>query len=150
MKLNNFRVNALTISTLVFANYLININKKVTVISGLLLIIILLFYKKYFSNNLDVDLENNLLPSPLVILLFFPITYIMQNHLLQFETITWDTSSYLVASQEIGRGFIPFETQWESKGPLLLYLYYFLSNIVDGNYVYFKLINDLFYSLLRF
>ena len=144
MKLNNFRVNALTISTLVFANYLININKKVTVISGLLLIIILLFYKKYFSNNLDVDLENNLLSSPLVILLFFPITYILQNHLLHFETITWDVSSYLVASQEIGRGFIPFETQWESKGPLLLYLYYFLSHIVDGNYVYFKLINDLF------
>jgi hypothetical protein len=147
MKLNNFRVNALTISTLVFANYLININKKVTVISGLLLIIILLFYKKYFSNNLDVDLENNVLSSPLVILLFFPITYILQNHLLQFETITWDTSSYLLASQEIGRGFIPYETQWESKGPLLLYLYYFLSHIVDGNYVYFKLINDLFIFL---
>ena len=72
MKLNNFRVNALTISTLVFANYLININKKVTVISGLLLIIILLFYKKYFSNNLDVDLENNVLSSPLVIYYFFP------------------------------------------------------------------------------
>ena len=71
----------------------------------------------------------------------------MQNHLLQFETITWDTSSYLVASQEIGRGFIPYETQWESKGPLLLYLYYFLSHIVDGNYVYFKLINDLFLYL---
>ena len=85
--------------------------------------------------------------SPLVILLFFPVTYILQNHLLQFETITWDTSSYLLASQEIGRGFIPYETQWESKGPLLLYLYYFLSHIVDGNYVYFKLINDLFIFL---
>ena len=56
-----------------------------------------------------------------MVLLFFPITYIMQNHLLQFETITWDVSSYLVASQEIGRGFIPFETQWESKG-----LFYFI------------------------
>ena len=49
MKLNNFRVNALTISTLVFANYLININKKVTVISGLLLIIILCFIKNIFQ-----------------------------------------------------------------------------------------------------
>ena len=130
MKLNNFRVNALTISTLVFANYLININKKVTVISGLLLIIILLFYKKYFSNNLDVDLENNLLSSPLVILLFFPITYILQNHLLHFETITWDVSSYLVASQEIGRGFIPFETQWESKGQHLIYKSYLDDDII--------------------
>lgn len=57
------------------------------------------------------------------ILIFF--TYLLsvlitQNVHLNFEVISWDIPSYLVASQEINNGFLPFETQWESKGPLFL------------------------------
>lgn len=74
----------------------------------------------------------------------------MQNSLLNYETITWDVPSYLVASQEIGLGYLPLETQWESKGPLLLYIYYFISELVGKNYIYFRLFNDfiLFISIL--
>ena len=52
--------------------------------------------------------------------------------------------------QEIGLGYLPLETQWESKGPLLLYIYYFISEIVGKNYIYFRLFNDfiLFISIL--
>ena len=57
--------------------------------------------------------------------------------------------SYLVAAQEIGRNHIPFETQWESKGPLFLYLYYFNSQLVSNNLVHFKLLNDLLSFLHR-
>ena len=49
-------------------------------------------------------------------------------------------------------GFLPFETQWESKGPLTIYVYYFLSFISGNNYVLFKLLNDLilFFTILIF
>ena len=50
--------------------------------------------------------------------LFFLFVIITQNRFLNIETITWDISSYLVASNEIDKGFLPLETQWESKGPL--------------------------------
>ena len=43
----------------------------------------------------------------------------------------------------LDNGSIPLETQWESKGPLTIYIYYFLSNLVGSNYVLFKLINDI-------
>ena len=71
---------------------------------------------------------------------------------MNIETITWDVSSYLVASNEIKYGFLPFETQWESKGPLTIYVYYFLSFISGNNYVLFKLLNDLilFFTILIF
>ena len=75
------------------------------------------------------------------ILLIF--TIITQNRFLNIETISWDVSSYLVASQEIGRGYVPLETQWESKGPLFLYLYFLVSKLSLNNLVYFKIANDL-------
>ena len=75
------------------------------------------------------------------ILLIF--TFITQNRFLNIETISWDVSSYLVASQEIGRGYVPLETQWESKGPLFLYLYFLVSKLSLNNLVYFKIANDL-------
>jgi hypothetical protein len=79
------------------------------------------------------------------ILIFF--TYLIsvlitQNVHLNFEVISWDIPSYLVASQEINNGFLPFETQWESKGPLFLYFYNFISNLVNNSYVYFRIAND--------
>ena len=79
------------------------------------------------------------------ILIFF--TYLLsvlitQNVHLNFEVISWDIPSYLVASQEINNGFLPFETQWESKGPLFLYFYNFISNLVNNSYVYFRIAND--------
>ena len=49
----------------------------------------------------------------------FIFTFITQNVYLDFETISWDVSSYLVASLPIGDGYLPYEKQWESKGPCL-------------------------------
>jgi len=81
----------------------------------------------------------------LALLLF---TFITQNVLLNYETITWDVSSYLVASLPIKEGYLPYEVQWESKGPLLIYIYYFLVKLSSGSYIIFRLINDVILFLI--
>ena len=80
----------------------------------------------------------------------FVITLITQNVYLNYETITWDVASYLVASIEISEGFIPMETQWESKGPLLFYIYNYLFDISNSNYVIFRLLNDVLLYFVSF
>ena len=61
---------------------------------------------------------------------------ITQNLYLNYETITWDTASYLVASLPLQDGYLPYETQWESKGPLLTYIYYFLILLSNKSLVF--------------
>lgn len=123
-----------------------NYQKSVTLTSVLFLSLCIVFYKKIFSDDVfypGFKVENYFLIKDSVILpVLFLIVLFTQNKYLNIETITWDVPSYLVASQEINKGFLPFETQWESKGPLFLYLYNLISNIAGGNFVYFKLIND--------
>ena len=76
-------------------------------------------------------------------LIIFIFVIITQNLYLNYETITWDTASYLVASLPLQDGYLPYETQWESKGPLLTYIYYFLILLSNKSLVFIKLLNDL-------
>jgi len=81
-------------------------------------------------------------------IIIFTVVVVTQGQYLHIETIDWDIASYLVASQDIGKGFLPNETQWESKGPVLFYLYYFILTFAGKNLVLFKIINDiLLYSI---
>jgi hypothetical protein len=131
-----------------FISKIFEFTKIATLTTLIFIILFLIFYKSLFSH------EGNLLPSYksiktrnqysfIYLFLLLLLTFMTQNKYLNFETITWDIPSYLVASQEINRGFLPQETQWESKGPFFLYLYNFISNIGNNNYLYFKLLNDL-------
>jgi len=95
------------------------------------------------DNDLSIKLKNFL---PYVVLLF--ITFITQNAYLNIETIEWDIASYLISTQDIKSGFLPNTTQWESKGPIFIYAYFFLSNIASGSLVAFKLLNDLILYLI--
>ena len=127
-------------------NIFVNFQKRTTFITIIFLSIFLFIYKEFFS-DLSIYQKSNLVEkvtsNNLINLFFlFLITFITQNKYLHIETITWDVPSYLVASQEINRGFIPMETQWESKGPFFFYLYNLISNTAGGNLVYFKLLND--------
>ena len=91
------------------------------------------------TNNLKTIKVSNIA----IILFFLILVLITQNKLLNFETISIDIPSYLVASQNIGINEIPFEKQWESKGPLFIYMYKLLSIISFKNLVVFKVLNDL-------
>ena len=131
------------------ATAFIELNKILTFSTVIFITLLFLFKKlssKIIINNQYFEKFNKTNIGFLIFLLFI-FTYLFQNFFLNYETITWDVASYLVAAQEIGRNHIPFETQWESKGPLFLYLYYFNSQLVSNNLVHFKLLNDLFIFL---
>tara|TARA_Y100000389_G_C17459548_1_gene520661 strand:+ start:874 stop:2550 length:1677 start_codon:yes stop_codon:yes gene_type:complete len=119
--------------------------------TSLLITIIFLMFIFLFSDNSQVNNDEYFyikFKYLLSIFFLFVITLVTQNYYLNFETIEWDIASYLVASSEIGDGFIPNETQWESKGPIFLYLYYFFSSIVDNSYILFKIFNDVILFIL--
>ena len=124
-------------------SYLIKIEKIVTLMSILIILLFIIFFKELTKKvNIRFTFFNELNIGWYALVIFI-FTFITQNVYLNFETITWDTASYLVASAEVRGGNIPMETQWESKGPLLFYIYSFLSNISDGSFIKFRLISDL-------
>ncbi len=144
--IQNKSIGIVIVST-ISISYFLEIEKIVTFTSGILIILYLLLYKDLSGklnpeNDWSIKLFQNINSLWLVAILFI-FTIFTQNSFLNYETITWDVASYLVASIEVGQGNIPMETQWESKGPILFYIYYFLNQIANGNYIYFRLINDL-------
>jgi hypothetical protein len=157
MKLRKNLIPLVIIGLVLLASYLVDIQKKVSVVSALLLILLIVFYKQLntpsiFPISFQTVISRKLITTSSLIWLFF-LTVITQNVNLNFETITWDVASYAVASNEISQGFLPMETQWESKGPLLFYIYNFLFDVTNNNYLYFRLINDVilfFVSVILF
>ena len=91
---------------------------------------------------MNLDFQNIIFKYANYLFLLF-ILIVTQNELLNYETIEWDISSYLVASQDIKNIHIPNQNQWESKGPIFIYLYYLISIVSGKSFVIFKLINDL-------
>ena len=143
--IQNKSIGIILLST-ISISYFFQVEKIVTFTSGILIILYILLYtdlstKLRPENDWSIKLFQNINSLWLVIVLFI-FTIFTQNSFLNFETITWDVASYLVASIEVGQGNIPMETQWESKGPVLFYLYYLFNLIANGNYIYFRLIND--------
>ena len=109
--------------------------------------ILLICILNLFSKTFDLDVNklvfnNNLYTTLFLAFVYLVFTLITQNYLLNFEIIDWDIPSYIVAANEIKNGYLPNETQWESKGPVLLYMYHFVLNIVSGNFIFFKVAND--------
>ena len=122
-------------------------------IKSLAVVLFGLIYYQYFPDLKTFNIKQNYL----FLILLFTFFIFTQNQFLNYETISLDTPSYLVASQNVGFTELPLERQWESKGPLFMYLYNFLSFLGNDNLVYFKLLNDillffivlvLFYTIL--
>jgi len=120
--------------------YFYNNEKEATHISLAFICIILIFYKLFLKTDFLLEININ---TALVGIGLFIFAIVSQNIYLNYETIDWDVASYLVASQDISNGNIPNQDQWESKGPVLFYLYYFLLKFSGKNFVIFKLLNDL-------
>ena len=125
---------------------IIDHQKLVFIVSSLFLVIVFGF-SRYLSKDLDENTIklfsylNNF--NILYILGIFIFTVITQNQYLHFETISWDTNSYLVASLPIGDGYLPLETQWDSKGPLFFYIYYFFIFLSGKSFVLFRIFHDI-------
>ena len=152
MKLSNKIIASSLILIPISLNFFTDFNKKITVITLVIVSLSFLFYfgKENFVFDIFFRLFENSSKFILLIILFLT-TLITQNIGLQYETLDWDVHSYLVMALDIDRGFLPLENQWESKGPVLFYLYNILYKLSFQNFVYFKVINDLiifFISLL--
>jgi hypothetical protein len=80
----------------------------------------------------------------------FILLIILQNRLLNYEIISMDVPSYLVASQDITLNNLPFENQWESKGPVFLYFYKLLMILSFKNLAIFKILNDVLLFVISF
>ena len=132
-------------------NYL-NLEREASLSFVVLFVIIAILYKYLFTGYFYWPKAGKSVIYFLIITLFL-FTYISQNVFLNFETLDWDIPSYLVASQEVKNGYLPNETQWESKGPLLFYFYNIFLLISSKNFLIFKLLNDLilfFISVILF
>ena len=127
-------------------------NKLVYLVSIIYLVLIfitnkLIDFKEENSLNRYLEFFDKFRRSYYYALLFL-FTIISQNLYLNFETITWDVPSYLVATLPIDEGYLPYEIQWETKGPLLIYIYYFLNLLSQNSYVLFKILNDIVLFLI--
>ena len=105
------------IISLIILNYL-NISKKATIASILIIFFVLILEYLNISSNENKDkfsnskLESLFENKYLILLIFFVGVLITQNVYLNYEVITWDVPSYLVASQEINSGSITSIRAW--------------------------------------
>lgn len=92
------------------------------------------FFNKDSENKFDL----------IYLAVLFLLNFIFQSFYYNYESINWDISSYLVASDDLLRGNFPYENQWESKQPLFYLMYGFLTVLAGKNLIVFKILNDLF------
>ena len=57
---------------------------------------------------------------------------------LEYETIDWDVNTYLVVSNDIINGNLPYENEWDDKGPFLYLTYSYFNYLSSGSLVLFK------------
>ena len=143
--INNYRIYILFIILFIISEILIvqNINTEKATLYLLFIVSFVLSLLNCEKKQYKILKDTYNFSNVLTFISLIPVVLITQNFDLNFEQITWDTASYLVASQEVGLGYIPFETSWESKGPLLFYIYYLLNVISFKSYIYFRLVKIL-------
>ena len=84
---------------------------------------------------------------PGILFLFFLI-FFFQSSTYNYETLDWDVNAFLVTSLELGRGNLPFETQYENKPPLLFAIFYLFTIVANKNLLVIKILNDLIIFLI--
>ena len=138
----NIKIKIFITAVFLSIDYFLVIEKKASILTAILVLMLILF-SKFEIKDVDFIYKKRLFRNSYVLLYLTTITLLTQNYLLNYEIIDWDISSYLVASNSVTSGSLPYELQWESKGPLLFYVYGIIVKFVNGNFIYFKLINDL-------
>lgn len=136
----NFK-NSIIALLIIFFVLRLNTDIEIKSISIFIVSILYFIYKPQL-----IDFELSSFKYPIIFLFIFLI--ITQNQFLNYEMVSLDTPSYLVASQKVGINELPFQNQWESKGPLFLYLYNFLSFLSNENLILFRIINDFLLFLI--
>ena len=99
-----------------------------------------------FLKNLNIISFINNVPNVYIYGFLFSVTMVTQFYTLNTETLNWDINTFLVMGQDILRGNLPYEHQFDHKGPLF-YLLYSIPAISGKVYVA-RIFNDLALSFL--
>lgn len=128
--------------------YLINLNE----LNSLIVVILFSYVLNIQRVSINYEPQNiNNEKINLILMIFVGLFLIInQSYMLRYETIDWDVNVFLAASQEIGRGNLPLESQFTTKPPLLSYLIYFITASSNQNLVFFKLFNDLLLLIMLY
>ena len=146
-KNKKFQILSLLIFLLI--DFYLDVERKATILTFIFFVVVLI-NSNMFQKHIDLIYKERSLKNVYVFIYLMLITFLTQNYLLIYEIIDWDISSYMITSNSVMNGSLPYEVQWESKGPLLYYLYGLVMKIVGGNYIYFKLANDFILCVIAF
>ena len=83
----------------------------------------------------------------LLFLIMFSI-FATQFAYLEYETIDWDVNTYLVVSNDIINGNLPYENEWDDKGPFLYLTYSLFNYLSSGSLVLFKALNNFLFLVV--
>ena len=68
-------------------------------------------------------MNNKFFNNFLFFLIFLIFTLFIRYYTSSYEVITWDEATYIIAGREVLMGFLPYESLYEMKPPLLYYMY---------------------------
>ena len=89
------------------------------------------------------DNVKSLLDSKYIFPLILFLGFVLQIKYLSKEVVDWDISTFLIMGQDINRGYLPYENQFELKPVLLFYIYSFVDLISQGDLKIVKILNDI-------
>ena len=112
------------------------------------LFIFLFIFNNKLLNKFDSKIFSLKVNHVSTIVLLIAISFGYQIHALWKEVLFWDINSYLIVAQDILRGNIPYEFQWENKGPLLFYIFSIPLLIDETNFILAKLFSDFVFTLV--
>ncbi len=112
------------------------------------LFIFILIFNNKLLNKFDSKIFSLKVNHASIVVLLIAISFGYQIHALWKEVLFWDINSYLIVAQDILRGNIPYEFQWENKGPLLFYIFSIPLLIDETNFILAKLFSDFVFTLV--
>ena len=104
------------------------------------------FFQK-FLNFFNEIKKNKILNLILLFLILFSI-FATQFAYLDYETIDWDVNTYLVVSNDVTNGNLPYENEWDDKGPILYFTYSLFIYLSSGDLVLFKVLNNFLFLVI--
>jgi len=110
------------------------------------------FFKK---NNINLIIQkiSEVNDKHFFLFLLFILTIlnmIFQGQYLNFETIDSDIHTYLIVGNDVLNGSLPYENQWDDKGPIFYIFYAFLILLSNKNLMIFKILCDLILIFISF
>ena len=104
------------------------------------------FFQK-FLNFFNEIKKSKILNLILLFLILFSI-FATQFAYLDYETIDWDVNTYLVVSNDVTNGNLPYENEWDDKGPILYFTYSLFIYLSSGDLVLFKVLNNFLFLVI--